>query len=61
MIVGVISDTHGVLRQGVLDALQDCDHIIHAGDVGDPKILEELKKIAPVSDNIKAEMIELDS
>jgi uncharacterized protein len=49
LIIGVISDTHGLLRQGVVDALQDCDHIIHAGDVGDPKILDELKKIAPVS------------
>jgi hypothetical protein len=49
LIIGVISDTHGLLRQGVVDALQDCDHIIHAGDVGDPKILHELGKIAPVS------------
>lgn len=49
MIIGVISDTHGLLREGVVNALHDCDHIIHAGDVGDPRILDELKKIAPVS------------
>jgi uncharacterized protein len=49
LIVGVISDTHGLLRQTVAGALQDCDHIIHAGDVGDPKILDELRKIAPLS------------
>jgi putative phosphoesterase len=46
--VGLISDTHGLLRQEALDALQGCDLIIHAGDVGDPQILETLKTVAPV-------------
>ena len=48
-IIGVISDTHGLLRPEALAALQGSDHIIHAGDVGDPAILERLREIAPVS------------
>ena len=47
-ILGIISDTHGLLRPQALDALRDSDLIIHAGDVGDPKILEQLGFIAPV-------------
>src|SRR5262245_3951319 len=46
--VGVISDTHGLLRPEALRELEGSDLIIHAGDVGDPAILEELAKIAPV-------------
>jgi uncharacterized protein len=46
--VGVISDTHGLLRGSALAALRGCDPIIHAGDVGDPEVLEALGKIAPV-------------
>lgn len=46
--VGVISDTHGLLRPAVLDALRSSDLIIHAGDVGDPAILDEFRDIAPV-------------
>ncbi len=46
--VGVISDTHGLLRPEALDALQGVDMIIHAGDSGGPAILEELSAIAPV-------------
>ena len=46
--VGLISDTHGLLRQEALRALEGSDLIIHAGDVGDPKILEELRRLAPV-------------
>lgn len=46
--VGLISDTHGLLRQEALRALEGSDMIIHAGDVGDPKILEELRRLAPV-------------
>jgi putative phosphoesterase len=46
--VGVISDTHGLLRPEALRALQGSDLIIHAGDVGDPKILQELSRLAPV-------------
>ncbi|AKA68972.1 metallophosphoesterase family protein [Clostridium scatologenes] len=47
--IGVISDTHGLLREKVLEILKGCDLIIHAGDVVDPNILKELKKIAPVT------------
>ncbi len=47
MIIGVISDTHGLLRSEALSALAGVDHILHAGDVGDPDILEELRTIAP--------------
>jgi uncharacterized protein len=49
MIVGVISDTHGLLRPEAVAALADSDFIIHAGDVGDPAILERLNAIAPVT------------
>jgi uncharacterized protein len=48
-IIGVISDTHGLLRAEALAALRGSDYIIHAGDVGDPSILKELAKIAPVT------------
>ena len=47
--VGVISDTHGLLRPEAVEALQGVDHIIHAGDVGDSEILVELGRIAPVT------------
>jgi len=47
--VGVISDTHGLLRPEALDALRGCELIIHAGDVGDAEILLQLEAIAPVS------------
>lgn len=46
--IGLISDTHGLLRPQALHALEGSDLIVHAGDVGDPEILEALKKIAPV-------------
>jgi putative phosphoesterase len=46
--IGLISDTHGLLRPRTLPALRGSDLIIHAGDVGDPKILEELRRLAPV-------------
>lgn len=48
-LVGVISDTHGLLRPEALDALKGSDHIIHSGDVGDPEILDRLREIAPVT------------
>ena len=48
MRIGVISDTHGLLRPEVLKALQGAEHILHAGDVGDPAILHRLRAIAPV-------------
>lgn len=46
--IGVISDTHGLLRHEALEMLKGVDMIIHAGDVGDPAILQKLKEIAPV-------------
>jgi putative phosphoesterase len=46
--IGIISDTHGLLRPQALRALEGSDLIIHAGDVGDPKILDALKTLAPV-------------
>ncbi|MBL7647116.1 MAG: metallophosphoesterase family protein [Candidatus Hydrogenedentes bacterium] len=46
--VGVISDTHGLVRPGALEALRGADFIIHAGDVGDAIVLEQLETIAPV-------------
>lgn len=46
--IGIISDTHGLLRPQALAALQGSDLIIHAGDVGDPEILKALKSVAPV-------------
>ena len=49
MFIGVISDTHGLLRPEAVAALQGAERIIHAGDVGDPAILEELARIAPVT------------
>jgi putative phosphoesterase len=47
MILGVISDTHGLLRPEAILALQGSDLIIHAGDVGKPEILDRLREIAP--------------
>ena len=47
--IGVISDTHGLLREQALAALKGSDHIIHAGDVGAPEILDKLAEIAPVT------------
>ena len=49
VIVGIISDTHGLLRPEALAALRGSDYIIHAGDVGDPAILDKLAEIAPVT------------
>jgi putative phosphoesterase len=49
MLIGVISDTHGLLRPEALVALAEAEHILHAGDVGDAAILERLREIAPVT------------
>ena len=49
MIIGVISDTHGLLRPEAVAALRGSDYIIHAGDIGDPTILGKLAEIAPVT------------
>ena len=49
MLIGVISDTHGLLRPEALAALRGVEHILHAGDVGDIAILDALREIAPVT------------
>ena len=49
MKIGVISDTHGLLRPDVAPALAGVDRILHLGDVGNISILRELEKIAPVT------------
>jgi putative phosphoesterase len=48
ILVGVISDTHGLLRPEALDALRGADRILHAGDVGKPEVLDELRRLGPV-------------
>jgi len=47
--VGLISDTHGLLRPEALDALAGSDHIVHGGDIGGPEILERLAALAPLT------------
>jgi putative phosphoesterase len=49
MRIGIISDTHNLLRREVFDRFAGVDHILHAGDVGSPDILTELAVIAPVT------------
>jgi putative phosphoesterase len=49
VVIGVISDTHGLLRPEALAALRGADHIIHAGDVGAPDVLASLSAIAPIT------------
>ena len=46
--IGLISDTHGLLRPEAIEALRDSELILHAGDVGKSEILDELRKLAPV-------------
>ena len=48
-ILGVISDTHGLLREDAVALLQGVDHIVHAGDNGNPTNVERLERVAPVS------------
>jgi putative phosphoesterase len=48
MRIGVISDTHGLLRPEAIIALQGCERIIHAGDIGKPDVLDALRRLAPV-------------
>ncbi|HEV2846447.1 MAG TPA: metallophosphoesterase family protein [Thermoanaerobaculia bacterium] len=48
MRIGVISDTHNLLRPRVLERLAGCERILHAGDVGDLGLLDQLRSIAPV-------------
>jgi uncharacterized protein len=47
--VGVLSDTHGLLRPEAVRALEGVEHLLHAGDVGSPHVLEELFRLAPVT------------
>jgi putative phosphoesterase len=49
VIIGVISDTHGLLRPEAVELLRGSAHIIHAGDIGSSEIIPELRKIAPVT------------
>ncbi|MFL9814121.1 metallophosphoesterase family protein [Stutzerimonas sp. VN223-3] len=48
MRIGVISDTHGLLRPEALAVLQGCERIIHGGDIGKPEVLDVLREIAPL-------------
>lgn len=48
-VIGVLSDTHGLLRPEAVAALQGVEHILHAGDVGDAAILDRLRSIAPLT------------
>jgi uncharacterized protein len=47
--VGLISDTHGLLRAEAVDGLRGADFIVHAGDIGHPDVIDELARLAPVS------------
>jgi putative phosphoesterase len=49
MRLGIISDTHGLLRPQVFEVFEQVDHILHAGDIGPPELLTELEAIAPVT------------
>jgi uncharacterized protein len=48
-MIGVISDTHGLLRPAAIEALRGVEHILHAGDIGDASILDSLRNLAPVT------------
>jgi putative phosphoesterase len=47
--VGLISDTHGLVRDEAVAALEGCQHILHAGDIDEPEVLVKLRKLAPVT------------
>ena len=49
MRIGIISDTHGLLRPEAIKQLAGADHIIHAGDIGAPEVIEGLRRIAPIT------------
>jgi putative phosphoesterase len=49
MKIGIISDTHGLLRPEAVERLAGVDHIIHAGDIGRPDVIADLRRIAPVT------------
>ncbi|WP_426199228.1 metallophosphoesterase family protein [Pseudomonas sp. DC3200b2] len=48
MRIGLIADTHGLLRPEAIVALRECEQLIHAGDIGKPEILYDLRKLAPL-------------
>lgn len=47
--IGLISDTHGLLRPAALESLRGSDHIVHAGDIGSPELLAALRALAPLT------------
>lgn len=47
--IGLISDTHGLLRPEALDALREVDFLVHAGDIGSPDIVARLSELAPLT------------
>ena len=47
--LGVISDTHGLMRPQALDALRGCEALLHAGDIGSPEVLDALQSLAPLT------------
>ncbi len=49
MQIGIVSDTHGLLRPEAIEGLRGVDHILHAGDVGKPHILDQLRELAPLT------------
>ncbi|OLC42497.1 MAG: hypothetical protein AUH74_04110 [Nitrospirae bacterium 13_1_40CM_4_62_6] len=49
MRIGVIADTHGLFDRAILRHFQGVDHILHAGDIGDPSVISKLEKLAPVT------------
>ena len=55
--VGLISDTHGLLRPEALAFLKGCDHIVHGGDIGRAEVLSELSTLGPVSPQFGATTI----
>ena len=48
MKIGIISDTHGLLRPEVIESLDGCEAILHGGDINKQEIIDQLEKIAPV-------------
>lgn len=46
--IGIVSDTHGLLRDEVVEHLKSCDAILHAGDINTPEIIKELSQVAPL-------------
>ncbi len=49
MRIGIVSDTHGLVRPEVLERLAGVDHVLHAGDVGKPAVLDALREVAPLT------------